>query len=97
MTNRITREEIESTIEMFVNSIYDCGEESGWQDATLDQWLDAVYGELVTWKNDGYGSSYYSNENRFEGRENINKKVRPLLIKRLNELKEEGYDVKAVK
>lgn len=96
MTNRITKEEIIQTIEMFVNSIYDCGETSGWQDASLQEWLEAVYGELTTWKTDGCGCSWNSNENRFEGKDNIMRKVRPFLIQRLHELKEEGYQIKAL-
>ena len=94
MTNRITREEIESTIELFVNSIYDCHGESGWEDATEDQWINAVYNELVTWKNDN-GCCYESNENRFDGKENIIKRIKPILRNRLEELKEEGYEIKA--
>ena len=92
---RITRDEIESTIEMFVNSIYDEGKNSGWFTASLEEWTNAVYNELATWKTIG-GWSHHSNENRFEGKENIIKRVKPMLIKRLKELKEEGYEIRAI-
>lgn len=92
---RITRDEIESTIEMFVNSIYDEGEDSGWLNATLEEWLNAVYKELTSWKSID-GCCYQSNENRFDGTNNIKSRIKPLLKNRLNELKEEGYDVKAL-
>ena len=94
MKNRITKDEIESTIELFVNSIYDCHGESGWEDATEQEWLDAVYKELITWKNDN-GCCWETNENRFDGKENIYARIKPLLRQRLNELKEEGYAIKA--
>ena len=93
MKNRITKDEIESTIELFVNSIYDCNGESGWEDATEQEWLDAVYKELITWKNDN--GCWETNENRFDCKENIYARIRPLLRQRLNELKEEGYAIKA--
>lgn len=92
---RITREEIETTTEMFVNSIYDEGEQSGWLTASLEDWMEGVYKELVTWKTEG-GCSYESNENRFVGREEIMKKIKPVIVKRLKELKEEGYAIKAL-
>lgn len=92
---RITREEIEGAIELFVNCIYDDGDDSDWLTATLEDWMKAVYEELVTWKTIG-GWSHHSNENRFEGKENILKRVKPLIIQRLKELKEEGYDVRAI-
>lgn len=92
---RITRDEIESTIEMFVNSIYDEGEESGWLNASLDRWIEVVYKELTSWKSVS-GSYWTSNENRFDGKANIINRIKPLLKNRLNELKAEGYDVKAI-
>lgn len=92
---RITRDEIESTIEMFVNSIYDEGEDSGWLNATLEEWLNAVYLDLTNCKNVD-GCIWTSNENRFDGKSNIINRIKPLLKNRLNELKEEGYDVKAI-
>lgn len=94
MNNRITQQEIESTIELFVNSIYDCGESSGWLDATFEEWINAVYNELATWKNDD-GCCWKSNVNRFDGKENICNRIKPLLHKRLEELKDEGYALKA--
>lgn len=98
---RITKMEIESAVEGFVNCIYDCTDEngfdeSGWSDATFDEWLKATYEELITWKTDNHGSYWHSNVNRFEGKENILKKIEPVLINRLKELKEEGYNVKAL-
>lgn len=93
---RVTRMEIESATEMFVNSIYDNGDESGWVEATLEQWIDAVYKELVTWKTDNRGTYWHSNENRFEGREDLVKKIKPYVVQRLKELKKEGYAIKAL-
>lgn len=93
---RITKDEIESTIEMFVNDIYD-DENSGWTIAGFENWVDAVYKELVTRKMNESGNAFYeSNENRFDGEEAIVKRIKPLLKKRLNELKEEGYEIKAI-
>lgn len=92
---RITNEELVGTIELFVNSIYDNGDDSDWLNASLEEWIYAVYEELITWKTTE-GLSYHSNENRFEGKENILKRIKPTLIKRLKELKEEGYKIKAI-
>lgn len=89
---RITKQEIETTIELFVNSIYDEGEDSSWLTATLEEWIEAVYRELVNWKTID-GCSYRSKENRFEGKENILKRIKSLVINRLEELQLEGYDV----
>lgn len=89
-----TTKEINSTIEMFVNSIYD-DPNSGWDTASLNQWIEAIYGELATWKT-YEGFSYHSNENRFESKQAIIFKIKPLLIKRLNELKSEGYAIAAI-
>lgn len=93
---RITKDEIESAIEMFVNSVYD-DENSGWVNAKFEDWVNAVYEELVTWKMGESGCTFYVlNENRFDGKETIVERIKPLLKKRLTELKEEGYDVKAI-
>ena len=92
---RITRDEIEGAVELFVNCIYDDGEESDWLEASLEDWIKAVYEELVTWKTKE-NSSYHSNENRFEGKENIIKRIKPIIIERLEELKNEGYPIKAI-
>lgn len=93
---RITEDEIESAIEMFVNSVYD-DENSGWINAKFEDWVNAVYEELVTWKMGESGCTFYvSNENRFDGKETIVERIKPLLKKRLTELKEEGYDIKAI-
>lgn len=91
---RITTDEIRGAIEMYVNSVYDLGEESGWMTATYEEWLKAVYEELTTWKS-GFGYSYQSNENRFDGKESIINRIKPLLTKRLSELKKQGFDIKA--
>lgn len=88
---RITNQEITSTIEEFVNSIYDNdfhGYESGWATATVEEWANAVYTELVNNK-DNDGVCYRSNENRFDGKENIYKRIVPMIKQRLQELKEE--------
>lgn len=92
---RVQKQEIESTIEMFVNCIYDCdynGSESGWANASLDEWLNAVYKELSNNKvihHNGWACSYESHENRFDGEEQIKSSIKPLLIERLTELKSE--------
>lgn len=88
---RITKQEMKSAIELFVNCIYDedfHGYESGWANATLNEWADAVYKELITWKDDN-GCCYHSHENRFDGKEQIYKSIIPLIKERLNELKKE--------
>lgn len=92
---RISRDEIEGAVELFVNCIYDDGEESDWLEASLEDWIKAVYEELVTWKTKE-NCSYHSNENRFEGKENIIKRIKPIIIERLEELKNEGYSIKAI-
>ena len=93
---RITKDEIESTIEMFANSVYD-DKNSGWVNAKFEDWVKAVYEEMASWKMGGSGCTFYkSNENRFDGKETIVKRIKPLLKKRLNELKEEGYEIKAI-
>lgn len=92
---RVTNDEIESTIEMFVNCVYDNGKNSGWMDASFDDWVEVVYRELTTWKSKGW-SMWESKENRFDGKESIVNRIKPLLTKRLTELKDEGYDIKAI-
>ena len=94
MTNRITDEEIESTIEGFVNSIYDLGENSGWLSASLDEWIDATMKELFNFKNLS-GACYASNENRFDGTANTYKRVKTLVIKRLTDLSKD-YKLAAI-
>lgn len=93
---RIQNEEIESAIELFVNSIYDNGPESDWADASLEDWQKAVYEELVTWKTDNKGSYWHSNENRFVGKDSLMKRITPMIKKRLQELEDEGYQIKAI-
>lgn len=94
---RITTEEIRSAIELYVNCIYDSdgGKSSGWADATYQEWINAVYEELTTWKNVD-GECWHSNENRFDGKENIINRIKPLLTKRLERLQNEGYAIKAL-
>lgn len=94
---RISDYEIEEAIELNVNSIYDLGNESGWLDASFEQWVKATYNEITNWKSDGLGCSYQSNENRFVGKERIIERIKPLIRKRLTELKDEGYEIKASK
>lgn len=93
---RIQNEEIESAIELFVNSVYDNGPDSDWAHASLEDWQKAVYEELVTWKTDNKGSYWHSNENRFVGKDNLMKRITPMIKKRLQELEEEGYQIKAI-
>ena len=93
---RITNEEIEGAIELFVNSIYDCGSDSDWTEASLADWEKAVYEELVTWKTDNKGSYWHSSENRFVGKDKIVARIRPMIIDRLKDLAKEGYPTKAV-
>lgn len=83
---RVSQDEIEENIELFVNAIYDDAE-SGWQDASYDAWLNAVYEEII-----GYGQIH----RKFIGKENLKNMIRPLLTKRLLELKQEGYNIKAI-
>ena len=71
---RVTKNEITSTVEMFVNSIYDEGDQSMWKTATEDEWVMAVYGELTNWKTVEIGTFVFStksNENRFDGADEI--------------------------
>ena len=91
MKQRITNREIESTIELFVNCIYDedyHGVSSGWANAKLESWIKAVYFELAYFKNDD-GCIYRSNENRFDGKNEIVNRITPMIIKRLTDLQEE--------
>lgn len=90
---RISKDEIYGATGLFYNAVFD-GDE-GWTNATYQEWMDAVYEELTTWKTVG-GHSWHSNENRFEGKDKIIKMIRPILNETLTELKEVfGYDVKA--
>lgn len=88
------KEQIKGNIEMFVNCIYD-NENSGWLEATLEKWIKAVYEETITWYNDE-GNCYMSNVNRFNGKEKLIEEIKKQLIKRLKELKKEGYEIKAL-
>lgn len=89
------KEQIKSNIEMFVNSIYDNGEDSGWLKATLEDWIKAVYEETINWYDDD-GFCYRSHVNRFNGKDNLIKLIKEELVIRLNELKKEGYEIKAL-
>ena len=91
---RVTKNEITSTIEMFVNSIYDLGEESSWTTASEQEWIMAVYGELTNWKTVSMGTLTFttqSNENRFDGRDELLGRIAPLVKARLNKLRKDGY------
>lgn len=92
---RISPNEIVGAIELFVNAIYDEPNESGWQEATLEEWKQAVYEELTTWKTVN-GCSWYSSENRFDGKSKIMKTIEPWIVERLERLKKEGYEIKAI-
>ena len=95
---RITNKEIQSTIEMIVNAIYDEGENSFWsKTATEEEWVSGVYDDLVSWKSNGNGICYRSNENRFDGKAQIVSRIVPLIKKRVAELRKEGYQIKAWK
>ena len=83
---RISQNEIKETIELFVNSIYD-DDNSDWKNASFDDWSQAVYEELID-----YGHDY----RKFIGKDNIKQMIQPLLTQRLLELKEEGYQIKAI-
>lgn len=58
---------IAASVESFVNSIYDLGEESGWVTASDEEWAEAVYKDVTTWFN-ANGRVYKSNVLRFGGR-----------------------------
>ncbi len=90
---RVTKNEITSTVEMFVNSIYDEGDQSMWKTATEDEWVMAVYGELTNWKTVEIGTFVFStksNENRFDGADEILARIRPVVKARINRLRREG-------
>lgn len=89
---RVKNTEIESAIEMFVNSIYDNGTESGWATATEKEWVYAVYTELTTTKRVDFGTwciQYESPVNRFDGKEDLINRIRPILERRLLKLAKE--------
>lgn len=88
MKNRVTIEEISNTTEMFVNSIYD-DPQSDWATATEDEWVEAVYEEITNWKAYDHGYAR-SNENRFDGKDNLQKRIRTFIRSRMIELREEG-------
>ena len=92
---RVTKNEIASTIEMYVNCIYDEGDKSDWMTATFDEWVEVVYEEISNWKLIG-SSAWKSNENRFDGKSEITERIRPILKNRLSQLKAEGYEIKAI-
>lgn len=89
---RVKDSEIRSAIEMFVNSIYDEREESGWTTATEKEWVYAVYTELSNTKRMDFGAwcvEYDSPVNRFDGKDNLIMRIRPLLEMRLLRLAKE--------
>lgn len=88
------KEQIIENIEMFVNCIYD-NKENEWCEATLEDWIKAVYEETINWFSKN-GASYKSPVNRFSGKERLRKEIEKQLIIRLKELKEEGYNIKAI-
>lgn len=89
---RVKNDEIKSAIEMFVNSIYDNGKESGWVTASEKEWIYAVYTELTTTKRMDFGTwciQYESPVNRFDGKDNLINQIRPILEMRLLRLAKE--------
>ena len=94
---RITNQEIVSTIEMNIaNNVYFYRNDSDCCSRTLDELADGVWREIASWKQDGNGCHWKSDENRFDGREATIKRIKPLLIKRLKELQNEGFTFKAL-
>ena len=90
---RITNKEIQCSIEMIVNAIYDEGEKSFWvKSATEEEWVSSVYDDLVSWKSNGNGFCYRSNENRFDGRAKIISRIVPFVKKRIAELVNKGLE-----
>lgn len=90
---RVKKEEIKSNIEMFVNCIYAEGDRSDWATASEDKWVEAVYREIANWKtveSNGMVSIRQSEENRFDGREELIKRIRPTVKARLKELRAKG-------
>lgn len=82
---RVKNSEIESAIEMFVNSVYD-DPQSGWTTASEKEWVWAVYMELTDCKREHFGTfctEYASPVNRFEGKDNLIARIRPILEMRL--------------
>ena len=95
---RITNKAIQCTIEMIVNAINDEGENSFWaKSANEEEWVSGVYDDLVSWKSNGNGFRYRSNENRFDGKVKIISRIVPFVKKRIAELVKEGYQIKAWK
>ena len=85
---RVTNAEIRSAIEMFVNSLYD-DPESGWVVASESAWIFAVYNELTNCKRMDFVTfciEYESPVNRFEGKDNLINRIRPILEMRLLKL-----------
>lgn len=94
---RVTKREIEGAVEQFVNTFF--ADQKWLGNADLKTWEDAVYSEIVMSKTYHIGTasiSIRSNENRFEGGENIRKRIKPILRARLKELKAKGYNLKAI-
>lgn len=83
---RVSKDDIIEVIEGFVNSIYD-DENSDWKEASYESWLNATYEELIAENNI---------DRKFIGKQNLHNMIKPLLTERLQELKEEGYNIKAI-
>ena len=86
---RVTNAEIRSAIEMFVNSVYDDRENSSWTTASEREWIWAVYMELTNCKREYLGTfciEYESPVNRFDGKDNLINRIRPILEMRLLKL-----------
>lgn len=95
---RITNQEIVSTIEMDIaNNVYHYGNEADCCSMTLDQLAEGIWLDLASWKQDGQGCHWKSDENRFDGKEKTIARIKPLLTKRLKELTKLGYKFKALK
>lgn len=94
---RVAKKEIEGAVEMMVNSYMAQPDTMAGDD--FQTWEDGVYMEIVMNKSHHIGNavvSIQSNENRFEGGEQIRKRIRPILRARLKELKAKGHDIKAI-
>lgn len=89
---RVKDSEIRSAIEMFVNSIYAEKENADWATATEKEMVYAVYTELTNCKRMDFGTwcvEYDSPVNRFDGKDNLIMRIRPLLEMRLLKLAKE--------
>lgn len=89
---RVKDSEIRSAIEMFVNSIYAEEENADWAKATEEEMVYAVYTELTTTKRMEFGTfciQYESPVNRFDGKDDLILRIRPLLEMRLLKLAKE--------